>query len=411
MDIHAADLAAARLALAEWIARQCLAGLTEEDLLAGVAERLVAAGLPVMRMAIGTDTLHPVIEGVVFRWQAGGGVVTEKYDRPQTPLTEEAWSTSPFFRLYKSGEPLLRRDLESPHYRAAEFPVLDELRREGGTDYVALFLRFGENAAVGDLDAFYGSFVAGQPGGFTEPQVAFLQSLAPTLALALRNASVTRIAATLVETYLGRDAGRQVLAGRIARGETDNIRAVLWYSDLRNFTRIADTIAPDQIVPFLNDYAEALVDAVHGHGGQVMKFIGDGLLAIFPIADPAAACTGALDAAVQARRAVNALNTRRTAAGLAVTDFGLGLHVGEVFYGNIGSLERLDFTVVGPAVNEANRIETMCRSLDQSVVISAAFAEALGDRRDRLVSLGRYALKGVRRPQELFTLDPDENKI
>ena len=208
-----------------------------------------------------------------------------------------------------------------------------------------------------------------------------------------------------METYLGRDAGRRVLDGRIMRGVADRIDAVLWFSDLRGFTRISDT-TPEQVIPLLNDYADVIVSAIHERGGDVLKFMGDGVLAIFAADDRARACRAALAATVAARRGAVTLNERRAAAGLPVTDMYLGLHFGEVFYGNIGSTDRLDFTVVGPAVNEVSRIAAMCRSADQLMLVSAAFAD-VGDNRSRLVSVGRYALRGVGRPQELFTLDPE----
>jgi adenylate cyclase len=182
---------------------------------------------------------------------------------------------------------------------------------------------------------------------------------------------------------------------------------VLWFSDLQGFTRITDTAPPEQIIPLLNDYADAIVSAIQFQGGEVLKLIGDGILAIFDAAAAEDGCGFALDAALHARRGVGALNERRAAAGLPVTRFYLGLHVGEVFYGNIGSVDRLDFTVVGPAVNEASRIAAMCRALDQDVLLSSAFAEAAGAGRRRLVSVGRYALRGVQQPQELYTLDPE----
>jgi adenylate cyclase len=208
---------------------------------------------------------------------------------------------------------------------------------------------------------------------------------------------------TLMETYLGRDAARRVLSGRIMRGVADRIDAVIWFSDLRGFTRITDS-TPEQIIPLLNDYADAIVSAINAHGGDVLKLIGDGILAIFTAADRAHACAAALAAAMVARSEVTTLNQRRAGNGLPVTDMYVGLHVGEVFYGNIGSTERLDFTVVGPAVNETSRIAAMCRSVEQPVLVSAAFANVDGMRR-RLVSVGRYALRGVAQPQELFTLD------
>jgi len=211
---------------------------------------------------------------------------------------------------------------------------------------------------------------------------------------------------TLMQTYLGRDAGRRVLSGRIMRGVADRIDTVLWFSDLCGFTRITD-MTPKHIIPLLNDYADVIVSAIHEQGGDVLKFMGDGVLAIFTADDRTRACNAALAAAVAARRGVAELNERRTAAGLPITDMYLGLHVGEVLYGNVGSTERLDFTVVGPAVNEVSRIAAMCRSAEQPMLVSAAFAE-IGNNRARLVSVGRYALRGVSGAQELFTLDPSE---
>jgi adenylate cyclase len=228
----------------------------------------------------------------------------------------------------------------------------------------------------------------------------------PFLGLAVKSASLARIAETLVQTYLGRDAGRRVLSGRIARGISDKIEAVLWFSDLRNFTRISDTAPPDEIIPMLDDYADAIVSAVHKFDGDVLKLIADGILAIFPADDRAGASSAALNAARKARRAVAELTARRTSEGLPATEMYLGLHIGEVFYGNIGSKERLDFTVIGPAVNEVSRIAAMCRSVDQPLLISEAFAACVSASEHPLVSVGRYALRGVGRAQELFTLDP-----
>jgi adenylate cyclase len=174
---------------------------------------------------------------------------------------------------------------------------------------------------------------------------------------------------------------------------------------LRGFTRITDT-APEQVIPLLNDYSDVIVSAIHEHGGDVLKLIGDGTLAIFTAENRKYACNAALSAAIAARQGVTKLKSRRAAEDKPVTDMYLGLHVGKVFYGNVGSRERLDFTVLGPAVNEASRIAAMCRSVDQPVLMSAAFAN-VGDIKSRLVSVGRYALRGVSHPQELFTLDPD----
>ena len=198
-----------------------------------------------------------------------------------------------------------------------------------------------------------------------------------------------------------------MLKGRISRGVAERIHAVLWYSDLRGYTTITDTAPPGEIIPLLNDYADAVISAIQETGGEVLKLIGDGVLAIFRAEDPAQACRRALQAEAGLRQRQQALNARRTADGRPVTSVYLGLHIGDVFYGNIGSVDRLDFTVVGPAVNETSRIAAMCRSVDRSVVLSSEFVTATPEpERATLVSVGRYALRGVGRAQELFTIDP-----
>jgi adenylate cyclase len=391
--------------LIEWIAGAGLSGRRELDLLQGFCEHALGAGLPLGRAVIGVDTLHPVLEGRVFEWRRATEAATQaEYGRLDVQKSEEVWLRSPFHRLYESGETTLRRRLGN---EPLEFPVLDELRQQGMTDYVAMVHRFDADAAIGTMDCTYSSWASDRAGGFEEADVAALEFLVPCLALAVKGASIARITETLVETYLGHDAGHRVLRGDIERGVAEKISAVLWFSDLEGYTRITDSASPTQIIPLLNDYADAIASAIHTQGGQVLKFIGDGILATFDAAVAADACRCALDAAEDAHERVAALNDRRRAEGLPITRFYLGLHVGEVFYGNIGSLERLDFTVVGPAVNETSRIAAMCRSLDQEVLLSSAFAAAAGEGRGRLVSVGRFALRGVQRPQELFTLDPE----
>jgi adenylate cyclase len=404
--VHRRSMAHTRfLPLIEWIAAAGLSGRRELDLLEGFCEGAVAAGLPLARAVVGIDTLHPVLEGRIFEWQREAeGPVQSEYGRLDPESSNDKWLQSPFHRLYESGETTFRQRLGN---EAPAFPMLEDLRQRGITDYVAMVNRFGADGAIGMMDCTFSSWATDRPGGFADVDVATLEFLVPCLALAIKGASIARITETLVETYLGRDAGHRVLRGHIERGVAEKISAVLWFSDLQGFTRITDMAPPAQIIPLLNDYADAVVSALRGQRGEVLKFIGDGILAMFDAAAPEDACRQALDAAEDAVRRIAALNQRRAAHGLPVTRFYLGLHVGEVFYGNIGSFDRLDFTVVGPAVNEASRIAAMCRALDQDVLLSPAFAEAAGAGRRRLVSVGRYALRGVQRPQELYTLDPE----
>jgi len=388
--------------LSAWITQAGLAGHSESAILAGFCEREVARGLPLARALVLIDTLHPIYEGRAFRWtHAQKETTLTEYGRSDDDLSR--WQRSPFYRLEESGEPLLRRHLTAE--TEPEFSIFADLRADGMTDYVAIANRFTGDEIIGRMDCVYSSWATDASHGFDDDDVADLCRLTPFLALAVKSASLARIAGTLVETYLGRDPGRRVLQGRIARGVAERIEAVLWFSDLRGYTRISDTASPGDIIPLLNHYADAIISAIHEQGGDVLKLMGDGLLAIFTAEDRGRACDAALTAALAARRSVTLVNQRRAAKGLPITDMYLGLHIGEVFYGNIGSKDRLDFTVVGPAVNEVSRIAALCRSVEQPLLVSSTFASALGEARSRLVSVGRYALRGVGRAQDLFTLE------
>ena len=388
--------------LSAWITEAGLAGHSESAILAGFCEREVARGLPLARALVLIDTLHPIYEGRAFRWtRAQKETTLTEYGRSDDDLSR--WQRSPFYRLEESGEPLLRRHLTAE--TDPEFSIFADLRADGMTDYAAIANRFTGDEIIGRMDCVYSSWATDASHGFDDDDVADLCRLTPFLALAVKSASLARIAGTLVETYLGRDPGRRVLQGRIARGVAERIEAVLWFSDLRGYTRISDTASPGDIIPLLNHYADAIISAIHEQGGDVLKLMGDGLLAIFTAEDRGRACDAALTAALAARRSVTLVNQRRAAKGLPITDMYLGLHIGEVFYGNIGSKDRLDFTVVGPAVNEVSRIAALCRSVEQPLLVSSTFASALGEARSRLVSVGRYALRGVGRAQDLFTLE------
>lgn len=394
------------------LVRASLEGADEIALLGLACDSVVAGGLPLTRVVTATDLLHPTFDGQGTRWRRGEKVSRSMFLRSEWATSntrnDEIWRRSPFYRLISTGEARLRRRIvpEGPQ----EFPILDDLRTEGATDYLAFATHIGETATLGPVEGIVSSWVTDRPDGFTDDDIALITAIVPALALCLNAATVAATARTLLETYLGRDAAQRVLKGDIVRGRAETIHAVIWYSDLANFTRIADRLDRDRLLELLNAYAACLVDTVAGHGGEVLKFIGDGILAIFPVCDGdgAAACARALDAAERAVAAVAELNGKRAADGLATTEFYLALHVGELLYGNFGSEDRLDFTVLGPAVNEASRIEALCRALDWPIIVSSAFARAAGPRRDRLVSLGRYALRGVARPQELFTIDTGE---
>jgi adenylate cyclase len=396
-------------ALADWITEAGLIGLSETELLSGFCARAIFAGVPIAGGLLVIDTLHPVYEGNAVRWRRGDAEATfAGYGRTNNDEREEKWRASPFYLLIDTGEEWMRRRVTPES--VAEFYAVAAAQEEGATDYVGILNRFEAEGAIADWDGLFSAWTTDQPGGFADEEIAALLRLMPVLAMSMKVATLARMAGTLLETYLGRDAGSSVLAGRIDRGVAERIDAVLWFSDLRGYTKITDTAPPEQIIPLLNDYADAVISAVQAAGGDVLKLIGDGVLAIFrpngsEPADRAQACHAALDAGRQAVAAIAELNPRRAGQGLPVTQMYVGLHIGEVFFGNIGSADRLDFTVVGPAVNETSRIADMCRSADQPILISAQFAQAAGVEAAGLVSVGRYALRGVRMPQELFTLD------
>ena len=298
----------------------------------------------------------------------------------------DVWQRSPFYRMLETGASLLRRRLGPD--AVDEFSLLPEWYAAGLTEYVAVLTRFAAEGVIGEMDALSSSWGTEVATGFNDEQIIALERIVPYLALAIKSVSPVRMTRTLMETYLGRDAGQRVLRGRIVRGIAERIDAVVWFSDLRGFTRITDT-EPEQVVSLLNDYSDVIVSTIQEHGGDVLKLIGDGTLAIFTAENRTRACSAALAAAIAARQGVAELNKRR-----------------EVFFGNVGSRERLDFTVLGPAVNEASRIAAMCRSVDQPILLSAAFAN-VGETKHRVVSVGRYALRDASQPRGLFTIDSD----
>ncbi len=393
--------------IADWIIRRGLEGMAEADLLRAFCEKCGTAGLQIDRALMFIDTLHPVHEGTIFRWRSDGleEEAVHAYGRSDVGEAAQSWQRSPFNHLLQTGKEELRRRIGFGD--EADFAIIKEMKELGHTDYVVFVHRFKDDGTIGEMDSFYSGWSTRHAAGFSEEGLAAMRRLVPTLGLAIKSAALARIAGTLVEVYLGRDAGQRVLEGKIRRGIADRIDAVLWFSDLRDYTTISDRARPGELIPLLNDYADAVLTAIQKSGGDVLKLIGDGTLAIFRDDDQAKACARALMAEAEMRRAIHELNERRLAAEQPVTSVYLGLHIGEVFYGNVGSVDRLDFTVVGPAVNEASRIASMCRSVDRPVLISSDFAASLpAAKREKLVSVGRFALRGVGRAQELFTLDP-----
>jgi adenylate cyclase len=396
---------AARVGLMNWLVSQGLTGLPENDLIRGFCERCRAAGLDLSRGLVFIDTLHPIFEGRGFRWNDADSDEPDSFEYGPTGENDHGWRRSVFYHMLEGGHDELRLDLADPS--ALRFSRVPELIENGHRHMLGFVHRFGESGALGQMDCFYSYWLTRRDGGFNDRELDALRDLVPVLGLVVKSAQQVDIVRTLGRVYLGRDASERVLHGKISRGVTEQINAVLWFSDLRGSTSITESISPDEIIPFLNDYAQAAIDAVHDSGGDVLKLIGDGVLAMFTSENLGQAKRAALRAEHRFRLNMIGLNARRGAEGRAVTSAYVGLHVGEVFYGNIGHDDRLDFTVVGPAVNEVSRIASMCRSVDRELLVSAAFRDGLDATGQRhLVSTGRFALRGIGRAQDLYTLEP-----
>jgi len=294
-------------------------------------------------------------------------------------------------------------------------PVFDELRGVGMTEWMGWVQPFGEltpqvgsSTEADHAERLWLVFSAAtdRPGGFSEQGVALLREVLPVFAVAVKATSLRGIGHGLLAAYLGNDPASRVLSGTVLRGEVQSVEAVVLFTDLRGFTALADTMLGRELIVLLDDYFNCMVQPIVARDGEVLKFMGDGMLAAFAVVldDRAEVCAAALAAAEEVLARVEALNIERRNAGQTATALDISLHIGRVLYGNVGSDTRLDFTVIGPAVNEASRIEALCEPLGQALLVSQAFVEAATASRDRLVSLGRHRLRGVREDTELFGL-------
>jgi adenylate cyclase len=379
--------------LIEWITREGSRHRSAPRFVQALAERLNAEGLPIDRLTTGITLLHPLVFSSSCFWTRGQDASERLF--PNVADTMRLYQNSPLPRVFEHGETVRCRIGPAPE--AGEYPILTDLRAERYTDYVVMPLRFSDGTNKGI------AFATRRGRGFLPADLDTLAASLPAVALVLETETLRRTARTLMETYVGESTGARVLEGSITRGAQDTIRALIWLCDMRGFTALSESLPGPTLIDLLNDYFGAMCEAVGGRGGEVLKFIGDALLAIFPLAgrEPRAVARDVLDAAGTAARTIEALNAERAAAARPLIRYGLALHPGEVLYGNIGGPARLDFTVIGPAVNLVARLQGLCAGLGRRVLLSAAFAELLDD---GVVALGEHELKGIARPQPVFGL-------
>ena len=390
------------LAVQHAVTEQGLSGVGETELLETFCRHCNEFGLQVDEAILYVDTLSPALEAWGFHWDAKNDVaIAQQYPRSDAALNADSWRLSPFYHMLEIGSKELYVSLvEDP---SEAFPILNELRKSGQTGYFALIHPLGKTDVIGEMDSMYSRWTTGKPGGFSLEDLGLLRSTVSLSALATKAASLRRIAQSLVSVYLGRDPGKRVLEGRIARGKVESITTVLWYSDMANFTSLSEQIGSAELISLLDDYAEAVILSVSEFGGDVLKLVGDGVLAIFNATALELAAISALDARAALLRRLERLTADRAANGEKTTSIYMALHVGEVYYGNIGSDERLDFTVIGPAVNEVCRIASASRKLGHSLLVSNEFLDLISSERNKMFrDSGLHQLKGVHEPKRLF---------
>ena len=384
--------------LTDWLIDGGRSASSPGRFMAECCERMVAAGLPLWRTGVFVRTLHPEIYWRNFIWKPGAEVEIGTVD--YHILESPDFHTSPLKIVFEQGQEVRARTDDPSN---ARFPIIGELRAEGVTDYVALPLPF----IAGAMNA--SSWTTKQPGGFTDEQLAALRSLVKPLSRVTEIISLNRMAASLLDTYVGNSAGERIMGGQIRRGHTETMNAAIWLSDLRGFTSLSDRLPAETIVEILNHYFDCQVTAIKQHGGEVLKFMGDGLLAVFPIdeyvGDERQVCSRVLEAARESRASVADL---QYPIGDAVERFrfGVALHVGRILYGNIGGGNRLDFTCIGPAVNLAARLEKIASRLGRTVVASEGFAGICGG---GWSDLGEFPVAGFSKAARVYGLEDERS--
>lgn len=380
--------------IAIWLTDGARSAVRVDQFMAETCDRILACGMPLWRVGVFVRMLHPSILGRNFIWREGVGVTMGAIAHGDDESDD--FLLSPLRHVFHEGKEVRHRLIGA---NVSNMPFLADMRAEGGTDYIALPLKMSDGAVHAS------SWLTRDPAGFSDAQLNGLRGLMPALTRMIEIHLLRRTAAGLLDNYVGARAGMRILAGQIRRGHTEIMQAAIWLSDLRGFTRLSDRLPPESVVEILNVYFDCQVPAILKHGGEVLKFMGDGLLAVFPVAsndaDLSAVCGRALEAAREAREAVENLRWSGTPAVEERFRFGVALHVGNVLYGNIGGGDRLDFTCIGPAVNLAARLEKIASQLHRTVVASARFTGATAA---EWTDLGEFPVAGFAKAERVYGL-------
>lgn len=382
---------------ADWLMAQALKDANLEAVVRGCCDRLAGAGVPIARVYLTFSMLHPLYRAVGFTWRRGQDMQVDAYRHIPGNAEPDRFLKSPFYHLLKHDLDHLRRRLDTGG--AAEFPILEDLRQEGFTDYLA----FTNSFAMGKRQGMLGSWATDQRGGFSDGEIEALLGIQDSLAVACKMAMRGDVAKSALSTYLGANAGERVLAGQIKRGDGETTRAAIVWGDLRNSTGMAEQLGRQPYIDNLNEFFDATAGAVADAGGEILSFIGDGFLAVFPCErnqkESADACKLALSAALEATHRMAETNRQRQEKDTAALGYGLSLHIGNVMFGNVGLADRLSFSVFGSAVNEAARLETLTKKFTTPIVASEEFTAYCGGEWE---ALGSESLRGVNAPMAVF---------
>lgn len=387
--------------LADWLVDQALGTASLEEIVEGTCKRLYAAGIPIARSYVTFRTLHPLYQAQALMWKRDRGLELQSYAHDATPAQ---WRKSPLFHMIEHDIPLLRRHLTGES-AILDFEVLEELADQGYTDYLAFLIKFDKSVEMNAVGGgIVGSWSTERSNGFANEDIRSLQRIEQRLGVAFKINIQKKLTENILAAYLGPGAGRQVMNGQIKRGDGETIRAVIWYSDMRDSTRLAASMTSELFLRALNEYFESTAGAVLQHQGEVLRFIGDAVLAIFPISterDTCACCRLAMDAARTAEERMAQVNEARGERGEPALDFGLGLHIGDVLFGNIGVPERVEFSVVGPAANEVARLESLTKTVGTRILVSELFAENVQEKWRRM---GEFEIPGMNNTVPVYAL-------
>ncbi len=394
-------------AIASWLVEQAFGEPDMKTLFATMCERLLDAGIPVERCMVNWTTLHPLYSVEVMIWRPSTGVVLDRIPFTPDNTPTEQFLKSPLKALLDSKAGMMRRKLEGAN-QPIEFELLQNFAEQGMTDYVSYVTELNTPGPRGRTypSGVATSFTTKQEGGFADLDIAHLSRIHKRFALVAKTIILSRIMHTLTSTYLGSHAGERVLSGQIRHGDGDKLPAVIWFSDLRRSTEYISRMPRDAFIRLLNEYFDCTAGAVIANNGDVLDFIGDGVIAIFPIenGDEAAATRRAMEAVDESRRRLAVLNEHLESEGREPIAFGIGLNTGDVIFGNIGVAERLVFSIIGSTVNALARIESMTKELGVNTLATKAIAKHAPH---RWQPAGEHILRGFDEPVHLYALRGD----